>query len=486
MSRWTENFENHAFQDVWKQIKEISKGLSVFDKTVSTNVEEMARLKKAITFLDELIISCDPELLPANFWDQFHSQSNQCLSQLSSYVSNENAGHIANANNNLDHLLSYLKPYVTNGKASAQAAGKAFKSYTNSISKNLKELEEEITQTTKDVKSNKINTDDLLQGIETSKLKIENLEKRFFEGNEDEESLEDHILALQKQVEEWHEKVKNFHEKLTKGNEEEAALVLQIDESKKKTAENAQKTDMLLSETTQLIDNLKSFYDQIFGKPNKEGKRQGGLRSFLDVNLQDLEKIKSTHQTTYKTLEDEIESLMPGATTAGLATAYKELKLSFDRPIKSFTRLFYGSLTGIFIVAFVSITEKISSTGIDFVDVSDPMQLFNNLIFKLPILLPLLWLAIFSSKRRSEDRRLQQEYAHKEAIAKSYQAFKKQIKDLNTEDDKMMLQLLDKAILAIAFNASETLDGKHGDKLPLESVLEKIFDKFNINMNSKD
>lgn len=486
MSRWTENFENHAFQDVWKQINEAIKGLSVIDKTVSTNIEEMARLKKAITFLDELITSCDPELLPRNIWDQMLDQSNQCLSQINSYISNENAGHISNANNNVDNLLSYIRPYVTNGKGSAQAAGKAFKAYASSISKNLKEIEESISQTVKNVETNKINSDGFLEEIEESKSKIEDLEQRFLDGTEDEDSLQDHILALQEQVEEWHEKVKNFHEKLTKGNEEEAALILQIEESKKKTSENAQKTDTLLSETTQLIENLKSFYDQIFGKPNKEGKRQGGLRSFLDANLKDLEKIKETHQTTYKTLEDEIESLMPGATTAGLATAYKELKESFDKPIKSFTKLFYGSLVGIFIIAFMSITEKISFSGIDFIDVTDAIQLFNNLIFKLPLLLPLLWLAIFSSRRRSEDRRLQQEYAHKEAIAKSYQAFKKQIKDLNTDDDKMMLQLLDKAILAIAFNASETLDGKHGDKMPLESVVEKILDKFNVNMSSKD
>jgi hypothetical protein len=103
--------------------------------------------------------------------------------------------------------------------------------------------------------------------------------------------------------------------------------------------------------------------------------------------------------------------------------------------------------------------------------------LLANLIYKLPILLPLLWLAIFASKRRSEDRRLQQEYAHKEALAKSYQSFKMQIETLQSQDDVLMKELLQNAIRAIAFNASTTLDGKHGDRVPVLEALDTLVNK---------
>tara|TARA_R110001592_G_scaffold90460_2_gene265941 strand:+ start:8358 stop:8522 length:165 start_codon:yes stop_codon:yes gene_type:complete len=40
-----------------------------------------------------------------------------------------------------------------------------------------------------------------------------------------------------------------------------------------------------------------------------------------------------------------------------------------------------------------------------------------------------------------------------------------------------MLTLPQKAISAIAFNASITLDGKHGDKMPLFETIDKLAEK---------
>ena len=103
---------------------------------------------------------------------------------------------------------------------------------------------------------------------------------------------------------------------------------------------------------------------------------------------------------------------------------------------------------------------------------------FGRIILsKLPILLPVLWLAIFSSKRRSEANRLRQEYAHKEALAKSYQSFKKQIERLDDKDGAMIGKLIESVIDAVAFNASVTLDKKHGDKVPLQEIAEKAVEK---------
>ncbi len=100
------------------------------------------------------------------------------------------------------------------------------------------------------------------------------------------------------------------------------------------------------------------------------------------------------------------------------------------------------------------------------------------LLQRLPIVLPVIWLAIFASKRRSEAERLKQEYAHKEALAKSYQSFKLQIEELDGENKEPLLEkLLAVAIDTIATNASNTLDKKHGDNAPLIGVFDKAIDK---------
>ncbi|MGZ8160684.1 MAG: hypothetical protein ACXWT1_13615 [Methylobacter sp.] len=97
----------------------------------------------------------------------------------------------------------------------------------------------------------------------------------------------------------------------------------------------------------------------------------------------------------------------------------------------------------------------------------------KGFLSRIPLYAPILWLALYSTKRRSEYQRLQQEYAHKEALAKSYGSYKKQIDDLDEENIEMQKILIMKAVDAIAYNASDTLDGKHGDKMPVHDLLEK-------------
>ncbi|HEY8097966.1 MAG TPA: hypothetical protein VIE65_18055, partial [Methylobacter sp.] len=62
MSRWVDQFENHAFQSEWIKLKEALDEATLDDKTITTSVTELARLKKVISYLDGMIKSIDPEL----------------------------------------------------------------------------------------------------------------------------------------------------------------------------------------------------------------------------------------------------------------------------------------------------------------------------------------------------------------------------------------------------------------------------------------
>lgn len=477
MSRWIENFENHAFQNSWKQLKAQAEKLIANDETVVTDVKEIARLKKVIEFLDELIVASDPELIPQNIWNQFNDQTNNCLAQVKQYLQNKNIGHITNANNHLDNLLTYLRPYVVSGKGAAQAAGKAFSAYSKAVNDHIKILENKVKSVLSQTEQNKSQTDTILNEITTSKKNIQQLENEFLSGSEDNPSLKQKMETLFSDSTGWHAKIKDFFQKLTSGNEQESAIILQIEDARKKAISDSKDAREGKDSIAELLKDIGKFYVTVFGEENESGEREGGLKQELELRENDLEEFKNKHQETYKALHEEIEGLLPGATSAGLATAYIELKTSFDKPIEHFSKLFYGALIGIFVAGLILITKNIGFWHIEFIDLTEPMHLLNNLIYKLPILLPLLWLAVFASKRRSEDRRLQQEYAHKEALAKSYQSFKQQIESLQSKDDALMKQLLERAIIAIAFNASTTLDGKHGDKAPILGAVEKMAEK---------
>jgi hypothetical protein len=473
MSRWIELFNNHAFQATWTQILDILDEIVVDDDTVVTSVEEVARFNKVVIFINELLAACDPELIPSSTWDSFHNQSNACIQQVNNYQSNRNVGHITNANGHLDNLLTYIRPYqVVAGKA-AQSASASFVAYTKIINKNLSSFQDEANAILNEIKEFKERAINDAEESEAAKIRIKELETSYFDDSE-KESLSSKISRLEKTIEENYEKIQNYKIKLVDGDSHAESISSEIESAFEAVSSNSQTIITLLNEVKSKLSDFKVFHTVVFGEKNEEGDFEGGLKSEISAREKHLEQFKKQQEVKYKTLNDEIESLLPGATSAGLASAYHDLKVSFDTPIRNYSKLFYGSISFLMLVAFISVTQELGWFYIKFVDVTDLTKLFSNILYKLPLIIPVLWLTLFASKRRSETLRLQQEYAHKEAIAKSYQNFKTQIDALGQSDPELMKKLLSSAIDAVSKNASDTLDKKHGDKTPVHEGVDGL------------
>jgi hypothetical protein len=221
------------------------------------------------------------------------------------------------------------------------------------------------------------------------------------------------------------------------------------------------------------IAEFVKFHTKVFGVVDeKTEKRTGGLDAALETLKKNLVDFEIAQNLKYKALNEEIESLLPGATNAGLATAYRDMKKSFDKPIKNAGRVFYASISILIVASIVLATTKIGWFYIEFIEIKDWTTVMRSIAYKLPFYGPIVWLAYFATKRRSEAQRLQQEYAHKEALASSYNNYKKQIEELDQKDTEMRKDLIRIVIEAIAYNASTTLDGKHGDQMPTQDALD--------------
>jgi len=475
MSRWVDSFENHPFQAVWSNIIKVAEEIIVDDATIVTSVEEITRLKKVVSFLKELLLSCDPELIPESTWVSFHSQSDACLQQINQYQNNRNIGHITNANANLDNLLTYIRPYqVVAGKA-AKSASTAFSAYTKTISTYLSSFQSEagslLTEIV-DLKSQAIDNANKLQDIHR---RIKDLDTSFFDDT-DSESLSTRMVNFESHQEKSYEKINRLRAELLEGDPDSESISTVIKNALETAESESESINELLNEVQVKVSDFKNYHTIVFGKKNGNGELEGGLKDEISVRKNNLDEFKNKQELRYKALTDEIESLLPGATSAGLATAYYDLKESFNKPIKNYSSLFYYSIACLMLVAFVSMTQEIGWFFIKFVDVSDLSKLVPTVLYKLPIILPILWLALFASKRRSEALRLQQEYSHKEALAKSYQNFKAQIEALNQPDPELMRKLLNAAIDAVSMNASDTLDKNHGDNTPVTQGVDGLIE----------
>ena len=202
-------------------------------------------------------------------------------------------------------------------------------------------------------------------------------------------------------------------------------------------------------------DEIREYHNSIFWK--KESKdEEWNIIPWIVWFKKELEVLKEENETEFSTLKEKIESLLPWATSAWLSTAYKDMKNSFIFPTWFWSICFFGSLA--IIVAWwkdIDVWNDLEETMLNF---------FPHFTY----ILPLIWIAYFSSKQQSQNNRLQQEYAHKESLAKSFEGYKKQIDNL-WEDDKskeIKRLLIQSMVSMTSDNPSDTLDRNHWTNPP--------------------
>lgn len=477
MSRWQEEFEQHPFQKEWESLLEESKTIEIDDQTIITSVQELARLKRALEYLDNIILSIDPELTPKSIWDSFQQQANHCLQQINHYKSNKNISHLQAANQHIDNLLSYIKPYLVLPTEIINALTSSAKQYKSTLETTANNFIETSIEKLLTIEENKEKSAKSAKSAEESSTKIENLKIELLDGTSDSPSIETSIKNTKKIIESQASEIAELHKILLTDTPESPSFKSQVIQAANEAITNKEKSTTAISLMDEKLENINVFHVKIFGEKSADGKTEGGLEQELNKRTAQLNDFEITQKTRHETLFRKIEDLLPGATSAGLASAYKELKNNFEKPIKNNTKLFYLAISLMPLIAIISSidTFTLEPLSIKLTEFSDLETTLRTMLLKIPFIAPLVWLAIFASSRRSQYERLYQEYAHKEALAKSYESYKKQLEQLNTEDtEPLQRELISRAIEAISFNASTTLDGKHRDKMPLEHALEVV------------
>ncbi len=228
---------------------------------------------------------------------------------------------------------------------------------------------------------------------------------------------------------------------------------------------------------------LEDFFEKVFGTSNEGGEVVDSLDHKVDEALKKSENLLGEQNQKCDVLFDRIEALLPGATAVGLTKSFSEMRKSFEKSIKIWNLSFVVSIAFMLLIAFTifvgeSHDGKLTWEWGALVATADSTRSFEcvakRVLSLLPFYIPCIWFAVFSAKRRSESRRLEQEYAHKESVASSYENYRKQAEMLAKEGIKMEEKLLDGAVGALLFNASSTLDKKCDEKSPFQDLASSI------------
>jgi hypothetical protein len=484
LSKWVNTFENHAFHTTWNTAKEEVERIDETEITDDNQLIELARIKKVIDYIDSYLKIVEPDLNILNISNNLTHMNNYCSnirSDIAAFNSSKNTNHLTNTNAHLDNILGQVRGLnIGLPKFSGQSLSGMLKTYNNTLDKALKEIN--------------------LNTVISDSNQIKKLKEEILVDTDERDSTKTEVTTAYTDIIKKHKEIKEFYNETLNDAEYDDTLKALVKKAKDEVVEANDTAQNELKELNAKIEQFEKYYVKIFGELNEEDVRTGGLKSEIESQqkrldtfeknqeekhnkiladkLEAINKYEEDAKLKYENLHTQIESLLPGATSAGLAEAYHQERNKFKKPIKFWNQIFIGSLGLMFLgtfLTFITITSNETGWSFSFANhIKGIEDTLNNLFYKLPLYAPLIWLAIYASKRRSENQRLEQEYAHKEALARSYSSYKQQIEGLNQQDEALLKKLLESSIETVSYNASESLDKKHGDGTLSKEVLEKF------------
>lgn len=468
MSRWIEKFQASVRGSEWDRLQRAIRDCSVEISDTPVSTDEFARLQKVIGFIDGVLDGVEPELLPLNFFDPLQMHIHYCANRVEAFGRSGSIDEVMQANAHADDLLSLVRPYLVLDGSAGNAFRKAAVGYARAFEQLSAKSTQSFNESIRDILLTKDRVKKAGQRIEQIVERLDGEENRLF----GEEGVLSHAEAKALDAEEKYRDINHLHQIIFFGADGSDSINAQVEAASLIIAQKSQEAIALVGNADQPVKRILEFEQLLLGDPGRPEIES--VSRFVENKKEQLLEFENEQKAKTNELIKKIESLIPGATSAGLATAYREMRESFDGPIRAASRIFYGTIGVLILGSILLCIQKVYWFGIEFIELPDWQASLRSIAYKLPFYAAAVWLAYYASKRRSEFQRLQQEYAHKEALAKSYDSFKRQIEVLGDKDDVLMAMLLEKAIGAIAHNASQTLDGKHGDKAPAHDALEKV------------
>ncbi|MGB7395859.1 MAG: hypothetical protein WA913_15850 [Pricia sp.] len=224
---------------------------------------------------------------------------------------------------------------------------------------------------------------------------------------------------------------------------------------------------------TRMKTEIETFNDELFGGSDESGASDG-IQDRIKGKISDLEKLYEQNREKQEHLFTKIEGLLKGASTVALAKAFKDHKDSFRIMNILWLVVFIIAILammGLSLFAFVYARFEFN-------------EMWKYTLGNLPFLGGVVWLAIYASKQRSQNKRLQQEYAFKEDVAKIYYGLKKEIEELGDSPlgQKLNERVLEILVEVVSLNPSTTLESlSHNDRGPIMETLHILKDKLNDN-----
>ena len=165
----------------------------------------------------------------------------------------------------------------------------------------------------------------------------------------------------------------------------------------------------------------------------------------------------------------KIQALLPGATSAGLAAAFSERDQQLVASQRRWAFIFAGALAILGLVAgvvtgLIAWSQVAAGPGPDARWQEQAIHLFRRLLFVGPA----LWFAIFANRRYNALERLEEDYAHKVAMSKSFEGYKRELQGIG-DAEKVLSKHAESLIEVLRRPPGQLYDNARTSDTPLET-----------------
>ena len=284
----------------------------------------------------------------------------------------------------------------------------------------------------------------------------------------------DEAKKLVTEMQEQHDKASNLSNETKKKYDKAEKLTTEIQEQHDKASNLLNETQKQYDEAKKLTTGIKEQYDKA-SNLSDEIEQQHDKAKNLTVEIQEqhdktsnlsdkaqiqcdnASKIIEEKSKKLEELIEQINRLLPGATSAGLASSYHDAW-------KEKNTIYYW-------IGFV-LSLVILVAGYFYYLIYQPQEMnWLHIATRTIVGAPLIWIAWYCQKSISQTNRIKEEYHHKQRIMSVFEGFSKQIDELTKDDSRQnkvkKLDLISVIISAIRKNPSEILD-------PSETFLDSL------------
>lgn len=272
-------------------------------------------------------------------------------------------------------------------------------------------------------------------------------------------------IAVKKKLEQISSDSDKQREILQKHVTDADAAETKANETLARTLESSQKAAALLT----IIQQTETTSTQLLAASTKSNAEILALEKSINTLVSgftslksDLENNKNTQEKLFEEFEaqrNKIDGLLGDANRTGMAASFTNRRRWLIAPMVVWILIFAGSIFGLFYMGLTYLVPILNSGNLELLPA------------RLALTAPFIWLGWFSAKQYGYTSRLREDYAYKEASAKSFEGYKREASQV---DPEMLRNLLDTAIKNLGDNPTRIYSGHENHASPLHEALEKM------------